>query len=101
MSTNHIAAILVQTNSTGPEVLLGRGSWGSISPVEDVQALHHAEVEWAYIGMPTSVLVDLQMDPLELVCKKDLFVAARYVVEHRLEVQNVEHGVAPSSYLTV
>ena len=81
------------------DFVCGRGWRRSLPPPKQQDDLA-AEVEWTYIGMPTSVLVDLEMDPLELVCKKDLLVAARYVVEHRLaawvEVQNVEHGVAPS-----
>ena len=45
----------------------GRGWRRSLPPPKQQDDLA-AEVEWAFLGMPTFVLVDLEMDPLELVC---------------------------------
>ncbi|CAE6936347.1 unnamed protein product [Symbiodinium sp. CCMP2592] len=59
-----------------------------------------ATVEWAYIHMPLSVLVDLELEPLKMVGQRDVYCAAKYCLEHRLvayvEEQNTVHGIAPS-----
>ena len=61
-----------------------------------------AAVEWGYIRTPLDVLVDLELEPLELLSAAAVLAAAKYVLEHRsaawVETQNRDHGVAPSRH---
>ena len=86
-------------SQTAADFVRGRGWRPGLSDLAEQEEIV-ADVEWAYIGMPTVTLVDLELAPLTLVSKKDVLCAAQYVLERRLaayvEVQNIQHGVAPS-----
>ena len=89
-------------SNTAADFASGRG-WRPGASAAAATEEQLAAVEWAYIRMPTSVpsvLVDLELEPFKMVGQRDVYCAAKYVLEHRLmayvEVQNTEHGVAPS-----
>ena len=89
-------------SQTAADFVRGRGWRPGLSDLAEQEEIV-ADVEWAYICMPTVTLValvDLELAPLTLVSKKDVLCAAQYVLERRLaayvEVQNIQHGVAPS-----
>ena len=87
-------------SNTAADFASGRG-WRPGASAAAATEEQLAAVERAYIRMPTSVLVDLELEPFKMVGQRDVYCAAKYVLEHRLmayvEVQNTEHGVCALS----